>query len=122
MGGKVIVTWCLHPLVVVGIDADLVLLEVEGELTGLNGPQLVVAVQVRPPPQAAVNDVGEAFPVRHLQTAVQRPAVGGEEEEKKEEDEKRKEVIVQLAAQPAGGSDDLELFQDSALATVCVVF
>lgn len=70
------VTRCLHPLVVVGIDAHLVLLKVESELAGLDGPQLVVAVQVRPPPQAAVDDMGEALPVGHLETAVQRPRAG----------------------------------------------
>lgn len=43
-------TWGLYSLIVVGIHADLVLLHVEGELTQLHGPQLVVAVKVRPPP------------------------------------------------------------------------
>lgn len=67
-------TWGLYPLVVVGIHADLVLLHVEGELTQLHGPQLVVAVQVGPSPQAAVDDVGEPLPVGHLQPAIQGPA------------------------------------------------
>lgn len=43
-------TWGLHPLVVVGVHADLVLLHVKGELTQLHGPKLVVAVQVGPSP------------------------------------------------------------------------
>lgn len=64
-------TWGLHPLVVVGVDADLILLEVEGILTGLDGAQLVVAVEVRPPPQAAVDNMGKALPVGDLQAAVQ---------------------------------------------------
>lgn len=67
-------TWRLHPLVMVGVDADLVLLGVKGVLAHLDGPQLVVAVQVRPAPQPAVDDVRQALPVRHLQPAVQRPA------------------------------------------------
>lgn len=55
----------------VGIDAHFVLLQVEGKLAGVDGPQLVVTVQVGPPPQAAVDDVGEAFTVGHLEAAVQ---------------------------------------------------
>lgn len=64
-------TWGLHPLVVVGVDADLILLEVEGVLAGLDGAQLVVAVQVRPPPQAAVDDMRKPLPVGDLQAPVQ---------------------------------------------------
>lgn len=67
---SVALTWGLHPLVVVGVDAHLVLLEVEGVLAGLDGAQLVVAVKVRPPPQAAVDDVRKALPVRDLLAAV----------------------------------------------------
>lgn len=58
----------------VGVDADLVLLQVEGILAGLDGTQLVVTVQVWPSPQAAVDDVRETLPVGHLQAAVQGPA------------------------------------------------
>lgn len=67
-------TWCLYPLIVVGVHADLVFLHVEGELTQLHGAQLVVAVQVRPSPQAAVDDMGEPLPMGHLQSAIQGPA------------------------------------------------
>lgn len=56
----------------VGVDADFILLEVEGVLAGLDGAQLVVAVQVGPSPQAAVDDMRQTFTVRHLQTPVQR--------------------------------------------------
>lgn len=69
-------TWCLHPLVMVGVDAHLVLFQVKGILAGLHGPQLVVAVQVWPSPQATVEDMGEALPMGHLQTAIQGPAIG----------------------------------------------
>lgn len=67
-------TWGLHSLVVVGVDTDFVLLHVEGELAHLHGAQLVVAVQVGPAPQAAVDDVGEPLPVGHLQPPIQGPA------------------------------------------------
>lgn len=70
-------TWGLYPLIVVGIHADLVLLHVEGELTQLHGPQLVVAVQVGPSPQAAVDDMGEPLPMGHLQAAIQGPVQTG---------------------------------------------
>lgn len=70
-------TWGLYPLIVVGIHADLVFLHVEGELTQLHGPQLMVAVQVGPPPQAAVDDMGEPLPMGHLQSAIQGPVRTG---------------------------------------------
>lgn len=71
VNGGTCLTWGLHPLVVVGVDADLILLEVEGILAGLNGTQLVVAVEVRPSPQAAVDNMGKPLPVGDLQAAVQ---------------------------------------------------
>lgn len=55
----------------VRVDAHLILFEVEGILTGLNGTQLVVAVEVRPPPQATVNDVRKALALGDLQAAIQ---------------------------------------------------
>lgn len=70
-------TWGLYPLVVVGIHADLVLLHVESELTQLHGPQLMVAVQIGPSPQAAVDDMGEPLPMGYLQSAIQGPARWG---------------------------------------------
>lgn len=54
----------------VGIDAHFILFEVEGELARVDGPQLVVAVEVGPSPQAAVDDVGQALAVGHLKAAV----------------------------------------------------
>ena len=57
----------------VGIDAHFILLEVEGVLAGIDGPQLMVAVKVRPSPEAAVDDVRQAFAMGHLKTPVQRP-------------------------------------------------
>lgn len=59
-------------MVVVRVDAHLVLFEVEGILTGLDGTQLVVAVEVRPPPQATVNDVRKPLTLGDLQAAIQR--------------------------------------------------
>lgn len=73
-------TWSLHALVVVGVDAHLILLHVEGKLAQVDGPQLVVRLQVGPAPEAAVDDVGKPLPVGHLQSAIQRPV---EEEEGK---------------------------------------
>lgn len=64
-------TWRLHSSVVVRVDADVLLLGAEGELTALQGFQLVVGLQVRPAPDPAVDDVGEALPVGHLQPSVQ---------------------------------------------------
>lgn len=61
-------------MVVVGVNTHFVLLCVEGVLAQLHRPELVVGLEVRPPPQTAVDDVGEAFSVRDLQTAIQRPA------------------------------------------------
>lgn len=55
----------------VGVDADLILLEVEGILAGLNGAQLMVTVKVRPSPQAAVDNMGKPLPVGHLEAAIQ---------------------------------------------------
>lgn len=54
----------------VGVDAHIVLLEVVVVLAVLDGPQLVVRLQVRPAPEAAVNDMREALPVGHLQSSV----------------------------------------------------
>ena len=73
MDEAVVLTWCLHALVVVWVDAHLILLGVECKLTEVDGPQLVVGLQVRPAPQAAVDDVRKAFPVGHLQAPVQGP-------------------------------------------------
>lgn len=64
-------TWCLYSLIVVRVYTHFILLHVEGELTQLHGPQLMVAVQVGPSPQAAVDNVGEPLPVGHLQPAIQ---------------------------------------------------
>ena len=47
----------LHPLVVVGVDADLHLFGGEGVLAELQGLQLVVRLEVRPAPDPAVDDV-----------------------------------------------------------------
>lgn len=67
-------TWCLHTLVVVRVYTHFVLLHVEGKLTQVYGTQLMVGLQVRPAPQSAVDHMREAFSMRYLQTAIQRPA------------------------------------------------
>ena len=74
-----IITRRLHSLVMVGIDAHFIFLEVKCILACINGPQLMVAVKVGPSPQTAVDDMGQALTMRHLKTPVQRPEmVNGE--------------------------------------------
>lgn len=65
-------TWALHPLVVVWIDADFLLFRSKRKFTNIQWLQLVMALQIRPAPNATVNDVGKALPVGHLQSAIQR--------------------------------------------------
>ena len=52
----------------VGVDADLLLLGVEGVLADGQGLELVVGLQVGPAPHAAVDHVGEALAVGDLGT------------------------------------------------------
>lgn len=53
------------------VDADVLLLGAEGELATVQGFQLVVGLQIGPAPHPAVDDVRQALPVGHLQSAVQ---------------------------------------------------
>ena len=63
-------------LVVVGVDADRVGLEVEGVLAILDLLQLVL-VQVGPPPYARVDHVREPLPARHLENNVKQISTAG---------------------------------------------
>ena len=63
-------TGCLHPLVVVGVDADFILLGVEGKFTVVDSPQLMVGLQVWPAPQATVDDMRKTFSVGDLETPI----------------------------------------------------
>lgn len=65
------ITRCLHSLVMVGIDTHFILLKVEGVLAGVNSSQLMVTVKVRPSPQAAIDDMGQALTMGHLKTTIQ---------------------------------------------------
>jgi hypothetical protein len=56
----------LDPLVVVRVDADVLLLRRERELTHLQRLQLVVRLQVRPPPHPTVDHVRQALTVGDL--------------------------------------------------------
>ena len=56
-------TWCFDPPVVIWIDAHFFLVPREGELAAVQRLQLVVALQIRPSPDAAVDDMWQAFPV-----------------------------------------------------------
>lgn len=75
----------------VGVDAHFVLLEVEGKFARVDGAQLVVAVQVGPSPQAAVDDVRQPLTVRHLQTSIQRSNPGTQTQERTERRRQRAE-------------------------------
>ncbi len=61
-------------LIVIRIDADLVLLGGERVLARVDRTQLVLILQIGPPVYAAVDDMGQAFAVRDLQSAVQGPS------------------------------------------------
>lgn len=66
-----VITRRLHSLVVVRIDTNFILLEVECILASVNGPKLMVTMKVRPSPQAAVDDMRQAFTMRNLKAAIQ---------------------------------------------------
>ena len=68
-------TGLFYSRVVVGVDADFVPLEIECVLANVKRAEFVVTLQIGPTPQTAVNDVRKAFPVRNLQTTVQRSAI-----------------------------------------------
>ena len=54
------------PCVVVRVDADIFLLGVEGVFAAGLGFQLVMGLEVGPPPNAAVDHVGQTFTMRNL--------------------------------------------------------
>ena len=53
--------WRLDPDVVIGVDADLLLLGGERKLAKGLGLELVVGLEVGPAPDSAVDDVGKSF-------------------------------------------------------------
>ena len=57
----------------VWVDADLLLLGAERELTALQGLQLMMGLQVWPAPHAAVDDVGQPLSVGHLEASIEGP-------------------------------------------------
>lgn len=59
-------TWCLHTNIVVGIDADVIPLERKGILAAVNSLQLMMILEVRPAPQAAVNHMRKSLAMRNL--------------------------------------------------------
>lgn len=63
-------TWCLHPLVVVGVDAYFILLGVEGKFTVVDRSQFMMGLQIWPAPQAAVNHMRKTFSVGDLETPI----------------------------------------------------
>ena len=66
-------TWTFYSLVVVWIDADLLLFLSKSILAHIKCLQLMVTLQIGPAPNSAINNMGEPFPMRHLQPAIQRP-------------------------------------------------
>ena len=57
------------------LDLTHLVLGVEGVLAEVEGLELVVRLQVRPPPHPAVDDVREALPVRHLWVSITKSNV-----------------------------------------------
>ena len=65
-------TWSFDATVVVGVHTHLVLLQLKRKLARLDRSQLVVRLQLRPAPQATVDEMRQALAVRDLQASVQR--------------------------------------------------
>jgi len=63
----------LDAFVVVGVDANLHLLRVEGELADVERFELVVGLKIGPAPDAAVDHMRKAFPMRDLKPSVETP-------------------------------------------------
>ena len=55
----------------VRVDAHFLVVPAERKLADVQWLELVVALEVRPTPHAAVDDVRKAFSVRHLESAVE---------------------------------------------------
>lgn len=50
----------------IGIHTHIILLETEGILARVDGLELVMILQVWPPPQATVDDMGQTLTMRDL--------------------------------------------------------
>ena len=59
--------WRFNTNVMVRVDAHFLLLRRERKIAKSFGLQFMVRLKVRPTPDSAVDDVGQAFPVRHLE-------------------------------------------------------
>lgn len=57
--------WWHHPLIMVGIDAHVVILQVKGILAELDMLKFIF-VEVRPAPQPCINHMRKTFPSCHL--------------------------------------------------------
>ena len=64
-------TWRLDSDVVIGIDAHVIPLQVERKLAAVDGLELMVVLQVRPAPQAAVDHMGQTLAMRDLRVSNQ---------------------------------------------------
>ena len=54
-------TWCFNALVVEGVNAHFIPLEVEGKLATIKSAQFVVTLEIWPAPQSAVYDMWQTL-------------------------------------------------------------
>ena len=54
-------TWCFNPLIMVWIDTNFISLQVKSIFTALYSSQLMMTLQICPSPEAAVNNMRQAF-------------------------------------------------------------
>lgn len=62
----------------VRIYTHFILFKIKSIFTVFNGLKFMVAVKVRPAPQATVNDMRQSFTMGHLEAAIKRPRERGE--------------------------------------------
>jgi len=66
-----VLTRSLHSNIVIWIDTDILLLQAKCIFTVVNCLQLMMVIQIRPTPEAAVNNMWQPLLLRHLQTTIQ---------------------------------------------------
>lgn len=54
------------------VDTDVFLLGTIWELAMFERFKFMMRLQIRPPPNSAINDMRETFSMRHLQTSIER--------------------------------------------------
>ena len=58
--------WGFHPLVVIGVDTHLHLLRCERELAYVKRFELVMRLEIRPPPHSTIYYMWQPLPMGHL--------------------------------------------------------